>query len=280
LGTGLDYHLHEWGEPERGHTLLLLHGFLDLGWSWTPIVDEGLSDRFHVIAPDLRGHGDSSWIGAGGYYHFADYVADVDELLRQVTTAPRLSLVGHSMGGSVSSLFAGTFPERVHKLALLEGIGPPEMMDTGPERMAAWLSAWRRVREKTPRSYGSLAEAAARLRENDRLVDEALALRLVEHATRAGSDGRLRFKHDPLHATMGPYAFRVETTMRFWARIQCPVLLLDGAESTFKLGDEEATRRRGAFRDVRRVTIAGAGHMMQRHQPRAVAEALIEFLAE
>lgn len=280
LATGLDYHLNEWGGPERGHTVILLHGFLDLGWSWSPVVDEGLAERFHVIAPDLRGHGDSGWIGAGGYYHFADYVADLDDLFRQVTTGAKLSLVGHSMGGSVSTMFAGTFPDRVHKLALLEGIGPPEMQDLGPERMLAWIEAWRRVRDKTPRSYADLAEAAARLRENDPLLGEEMALRLVEHATRKGPDGRLRFKHDPLHATIGPYAFRLEVSQRFWARIGCPVLLVDGAESTFRLGEEELARRRAMFTNARRETIPGAGHMMQRHQPGAVAKALIDFLAD
>jgi pimeloyl-ACP methyl ester carboxylesterase len=278
LGTGLDYNVHEWGTPERGHTVLLLHGFLDLGWSWTPVVDEGLADRLHVIAPDLRGHGDSGWIGAGGYYHFADYVADLDDLLRQVTIGSRLSLVGHSMGGSLATMLAGTFPEKVHRVALLEGMGPPETNDLGPERMLAWLDAWRRVREKAPRTYASLAEAAARLRENDPLLSEELALRLVEHATRPGADGRLRFKHDPLHATVGYYAYKVETAMRYWSRIACPVLLLEGGLSTFRLSDEERARRQAAFRDARRAVIPGAGHMMQRHQPRAVAQALVEFL--
>jgi pimeloyl-ACP methyl ester carboxylesterase len=280
LATGLDYHLLEWGTPstDSGLTVLLLHGFLDLARGWQDLVEAGL-DRFHVIAPDLRGHGDSGWIGAGGYYHFADYLADVDDLLRGVARAPRLAIVGHSMGGSIASMYTGSFPDRVDHLALLEGMGPPEMIDLGPERIVGWLAAWQRVRDRPQRTYGSVAEAAARLREHDALLEPALAERLARWGTRPGPDGRLRFKHDPLHATMGPYAFRVEAAQRFWRNIRCPVLLVEGAESTFRHGEEEAARRRACLANATQVTLPGAGHMMQRHQPRALAAELVDFLS-
>ena len=66
--------------------------------------------------------------------------------------------------------------------------------------------------------------------------------------------------------------------MRFWQRITCPVLLVEGAQSLFRLAPDDAERRRNALQRVTRTQIAGAGHMMQRHQPQAVAEALASFL--
>ena len=117
----------------------------------------------------MRGHGDSDWVGPGGYYHFLDYLADLHELVGQVGRA-RVSLVGHSMGGSVAAYYAGAFPERVHKLALLEGLGPPESKDAMPARVATWLGAWKKVREKSPKSYATVEEAAARIAEHDPLV--------------------------------------------------------------------------------------------------------------
>ena len=74
LSTGLDYHLLEWGRENAAldHTVVLVHGFLDLCWGWQDTVEAGLAGRFHVVAPDMRGHGDSDRVGAGGYYHFID----------------------------------------------------------------------------------------------------------------------------------------------------------------------------------------------------------------
>jgi pimeloyl-ACP methyl ester carboxylesterase len=276
LATGLTYHVLEW-DAEVDHTVVLLHGFLDLAWGWVETVRAGLAGRFHLVAPDLRGHGDSDWIGPGGYYHFIDYQADLHDLVAQVGRA-RVSLVGHSMGGSVAGYYAGSFPERIHRLAMLEGLGPPEVTQPVPDRVRTWLDSWRRVRERAPKSYADLAEAAGRLRAHDPLLGEALALELAEQGTTRREDGRLRFKHDPLHATTGPTPFRVAYAAEFWARITCPVLLVDGEKSAFRFAGEEAARRAATFASAERAVLAGAGHMMQRHQPATLADMLASFL--
>jgi pimeloyl-ACP methyl ester carboxylesterase len=277
LSTGLRHHLLEWGADEHhDHTVLLLHGFLDVAWSWVPTVEAGLAGRFHVVAPELRGHGDSDRVGTGGYYHFADYLADVQGLVHKVART-RLSIVGHSMGGSVASFYAGSFPSRIHRLALLEGLGPPPQAPSGPERVIAWLNGWERVRNTPQRTYASIDEAAARLRENDRLLDAALSRELAERGTFEDADGRRRFKHDPLHATTGPYAYQLDTAQRFWRGITCPVLLVDGSESVYRLGDADA--RMSCFMHVHHEILSGAGHMMQRHQPAALARLLVDFLS-
>jgi len=280
LGTGLRYHVLEWGadRPELDHTVLLLHGFLDLAWGWAPTVRAGLADRFHVLAPDLRGHGDTGWIGPGAYYHFVDYLADVDEIVHAFAR-PRLSLVGHSMGGSVAAYYAGAFPDRVHRLALLEGLGPPASDAPVPERVRAWLEGWRGVRARAPSSYADLDEAAARLRKHDPLLGEALARELAAHGTAPTPDGRLRFKHDPLHVTLGPTPFRTAYAAEFWSRVACPVLHVEGEASVFRKAVGEVERRLGFIPGpVERAVLPGAGHMMQRHQPVRLAEMLVSFL--
>ncbi len=78
---GLPIHYLEWGEP-AGEPLVLVHGYLDLAHSWKPFVaslQERLGKSAWIIAPDCRGHGDSGWIGAGGYYYFPDYVFDLSD---------------------------------------------------------------------------------------------------------------------------------------------------------------------------------------------------------
>ncbi|MEK7783216.1 MAG: alpha/beta hydrolase, partial [Candidatus Binatota bacterium] len=139
---GLKIHYLEWGEP-GGEPLILVHGFLDHARSWEPFV-ASLQRRSRrplwIIAPDCRGHGDSGWVGAGGYYHFSDYLFDLDSLIHALG-ASSLSLMGHSMGGTISFLYSGTFPKRIMKLILAEGIGPLGMaFSDAPKRMEKWIS--------------------------------------------------------------------------------------------------------------------------------------------
>jgi pimeloyl-ACP methyl ester carboxylesterase len=276
LSTGLTYHVLEW-DGGGDHTVLLLHGYLDNAWGWQPVVDAGLGRRAHVVAPDLRGHGDSDWIGAGGYYHFLDYLADVHDVVAELGRA-RLSVVGHSMGGRVAAYYAGAFPERVHRLALLEGLGPPAENEPAAERVAPWLAACRRARAQTPRTYASLDDAAARMVERDPRLSPVLARTLADKGTVRQPDGRLRFKHDPLQVTPPPLGFTVELASGFWQRVRCPTLLIDGAESPQRMSVEEVERRAGAFARARRLLLPGAAHMVQRHQPEAVAALLDDFL--
>lgn len=281
LSTGLQYHVLEWGadDPALDHTVVLIHGFLDLSWTWEAVAQAGLAQRFHLIAPDLRGHGDSDRIGAGGYYHFMDYLADLEDVIAQLGRS-RVSIVGHSMGGSVAAYYTGVYPSRVSHLALLEGLGPPDSdWSTWPDRLSAWMAAWKRQRERGgSKRYPSLDEAAARLRATDPKVSEPMARRLAEVSTVRTDDGRLIFKHDPLHLTPAPYLFMVDGARSLWERITCPTLLVDAKDSEFRYSPEEALRRRSAFPNARHVELADAGHMMQRHQPQLLSALLDEFL--
>ncbi len=228
-----------------------------------------------MVAPDLRGHGDTAWIGPGGYYHFMDYVADLDDLIRQLART-RVILVGHSMGGSVSGYYAGTRPERLTALALIEGLGPPDMAGLeGPTRTALWIDNWRGARGKV-KPMASLEDAIARLRKHDHRLDEDLARELAVHGTRQ-VEGGLVFKHDPLHMTMGPYAYRVETAIKYWQRVTCPVLIVDGEESRLNLPLPERAARRAHFSSNRHVVVPDAGHAVPRHQPAVTAELLLEL---
>ena len=101
----------------------------------------------------------------------------------------------------------------------------------------------------------SVAAAAARLRRHDPLLGEALSLKLAEAGTRT-ADGGLVWKHDPLHLSMGPYPFRRDHAARFWRRITCPVLVVDGAQSIVNLPDPERAARRAELADHRHVTLA------------------------
>ena len=272
LPTGLTYHLLEWN---RGGdvTFVLVHGFLDFAYGWHEVAPLlAAATNAHVVAIDVRGHGDSDWIGAGGYYHYLDYVADLDAVIERVAKR-RLVVVGHSMGGGIVSYWAGARPQRPAALALLEGLGPPDQsaVELGP-RMAQWIDAWRKARVAW-KPIETRELAAARLRKHDPLLGEELALRLATHGTRV-VDGGFVWKHDPLHLTMGPYPFRRDAAAQYWKRITCPALIVDGAKSTLNLADAERAERRSMFPNARHVVLPEAGHMMARHQPAALATLL------
>lgn len=288
LGTGLRYHVLTWqprspvSSTEPVATVLLLHGFLDSCWTWQVLIDTGLLDRYRVVAPDLRGHGDSDRVGAGGYYHFMDYLADVHDLVSQLG-CERVSLVGHSMGGTVASYYAGAFPERVERLVTLDSlILPPSQntLDSIPERVRSWLAAWERVRKKPQRPLADIDDAARRLQLHDGRLHPDLAHTLAERGTRAFPDGTRQFKHDPLHMTPGPYPFMLDVASSFWRRITCPTLHVLADQSEFQASEALQNEYLRHFRHARIVRVPETGHMLHRHQPAAVARHVRDFLDE
>ena len=116
----LRLHYVDWGNPDAP-PLLLLHGGRDhcRNWDW---VAAAFRDQYHVICPDLRGHGDSAW-SPSGHYGMADYIYDLAQLIHQQKLAP-LSIVAHSLGGNIALRYTGVFPENVRKLVAIEGLGP------------------------------------------------------------------------------------------------------------------------------------------------------------
>jgi pimeloyl-ACP methyl ester carboxylesterase len=277
LATGLAYHTLSW-DGSADHTVLLLHGFLDNAWTWEALVAAGVAEGARIVAPDWRGHGDSDWIGAGGYYHFLDYVADLDALI--LALAPRrLTIVGHSMGGIAASYYAGAFPEKVDRLVLIEGLIAREA-PFDPARVARWTVSWREARARGTRAYASVDHAAARLQVTDPELTAQAALRLAERGTQRGTDGKLRFKHDPLHTTTGPSPFNLASAEAFWGAITCPVLLVEGSTSVFRLGTADITRRHGAFRaPLTHAIIEGTAHSPHRHRPTELAHLINTHLA-
>ena len=278
--NGLRHNVLEWDSASADTTVVLLHGFLDLAWSFERVAVR-LAPHYHVIAPDFRGHGDTDWVGAGGYYYFPDYTADLARILPPVTR-DRVYLVGHSMGGVVATQYAGTFPEHVQKLTLLEGTGPPGgKTEDAPERMLKHIQTVDEVRAKPLQPLASLTAAAERLRQIYPNLDPAWAARLAEKATRpapAGAPGSRLWKHDPLHRTRSPLVFLLPLMEAFIRRIACPVLLVNAAESKFTFLHDPA--RQALYPNAQLRTLPNAGHMMQLDQPEALADMLSGFFAD
>ena len=273
--NGLRLHLLEWdgGGP---HTLLCLHGFLDLAWSWQAVAPRLAAAGLHVVAPDLRGHGDSDRVGPGGFYHFMDHVLDAADLA-EIVARDQLSLCGHSMGAMIASYVAGSFPERVHRLAVLDGFGGrDEPVDLAARRAADWVQAVRQARTRAPVAYPTIEAAAAQLREMDPRTSPETALFIAQKGTRLTSAGWV-FKHDPLQLVRSPEPFRFDLARAFFGAIECPTLLVDAADSEYTRRIPDLAARLAAFSGARRVTLREAGHMLLRHRPEEVGRLLVDF---
>jgi pimeloyl-ACP methyl ester carboxylesterase len=276
---GLPIHYLEWGEPD-GEPLVLVHGFLDLAYSWKLFVNELLAKSqrpLRIIAPDCRGHGDSGWVGAGGYYHFADYVLDLECVLRIAAVGP-VKLIGHSMGGTISFLYTGAFPGRVVQLVLIEGIGPVGMQfSDAPQRMEQWIAEVKQRGRNHFRQYSSIEAGASQLCQTNRRLNAAFGRELAAVAMKQRENGKWIWKFDPLHRSAAPQPFYTDQAVEFLRRIDCPVLIVDGKDS-HQTQRTDKPQRYAALADHRQVTIDDAGHMVHHDNPRQLAEVVARFL--
>lgn len=271
--NGLTHHVLE--RPLRSERVVLwLHGYLDMAQSFAAVLRGVSAHGYRVLAPDFRGHGESAWAGPGGYYHFADYLADLDALV-DALGLERFDLVAHSMGGSVATRYAAMRPERVASLTLLEGIGPPAMpADVAVDRTLGWLDQLRKLRQRKPRVMASRDDAYLRLRVSHPSVSEAVLREVAAFSTRP-SEGGLVFRFDPLHQTTAPGRHDAEAFEAFIDRVACPTCLVDGGEVGY-WPDFEA--RSGRYKQATRVTLPGGGHMMHWTVPDALVAAVAGFL--
>jgi pimeloyl-ACP methyl ester carboxylesterase len=267
----LRHHLLEWSDA--GPTVLLLHGFLEHAHVWDFVAPLLARAGFRVLALDWRGHGDSEWIGAGGYYHFPDYVADLDGIVRAL--GGRAALVAHSMGAGGAVLYAGTAPAAVPALVCIDALGPPDAdPDQVPHRYEAWLADLEKTAGR-PRPSIALADVAARLRERFPRFSEPVVAHMAEHGTRPENGARV-WKFDPLHQTTAPTPYYVRQSRPFWRRIACPVLYVAGSESPYRLAPEEEADRLAALRAER--VVLPVGHHPHLEAPERLAETVVDFL--
>lgn len=267
-----------WGDPSKP-PLLLQHGMRDHCRSWDWVAQRFCRD-WYVIAPDLRGHGDSDW-AVGGDYSMLGFVYDLAELIRQLGLAP-LTIVGHSLGGNVTLRYTGIYPENVRKLVVIEGLGPsPKMLAEEEargvaERLRGWIEGRRRTVAKSARRMASFDEALARMKANNRRLSDEQARHLTQHALRRHEDGSYGWKYDPFLLPRPPYDLPLEEMQRLWARVECPTLLIYGKDSWASNPAEDG--RAAHFRNARVVMVDDAGHWVHHDQFEYFCELLREFL--
>jgi pimeloyl-ACP methyl ester carboxylesterase len=277
----LRLHYVDWGN-EGAPNLLMIHGGRDhcRNWDW---VAERLRDRFHIVAPDLRGHGDSDWT-TGGSYNEINYIYDIAQLVHQKKMAP-VTIIAHSLGGSIALLYSGVFPETVRRVVAIEGLGPPPQMQERfrdmkiEERMRTWITTRRESAGRSPRKYATLEDAIARMKEENKHLNDAQARHLTVHGAVQNEDGTYSWKFDNfVRMGGGPAGLSLPDQHRIWGCITVPVLLVRGSESW--ASDPAEDGRIKHFKNAWRVNIDHAGHWSHHDQLDVFMNHVDAFLRE
>ena len=271
---GLRLHYADWGNG-AAPPLILIHGGRDHCRSWDGVA-RALQPNFHVIAPDLRGHGDSGW-AKGSSYSLSDYMYDLTRLV-QSAAVQKTAIVGHSMGGMIGLMYAGTFPDKVSRLAVLDGVTVLPGSRRAPihEQIAEWVAQLDRIADRKTRHHRSVAEAAERILTHNKRLTPEHALHLASHGVERNADGSYSWKFDEYQQARAPYRLSPDDHISLWSRITCPTLLLRGNESF--LPDPETAGVLAHFRQAHSVTIAGAGHWLHHDKLDEVLGVLRRFL--
>jgi len=256
----------DWGNPDAP-PLILLHGGRDhsRSWDWTA---QALRDKWHVIAPDLRGHGDSDWSPDGDYGTLAN-LYDLAQLIHQLKLAP-VTIVAHSYGGNIALRYAGTYPENVRKLVAIEGLGPsPKMLAERlakpvGKRLRDWIEVKRASAGRTPKKYATLDDAYNRMKEENHHLSDEQARHLTIHGVSQNEDGTYTWKFDPYMRIFPPFDMAQADIDQIWQSITSPTLLMYGADSW--ASNPEKDGRAVHFKQARIITFQDAAHWLHHDQ--------------
>ena len=275
----LRLHYVDWGNADAP-PLLLVHGGRDhcRNWDW---LAEALREEWHIIAPDLRGHGDSQWM-IGGSYGLSEYVYDIAQLLHQTKHQP-ITIIGHSLGGAISLQYAALYPEAVRKLIAIEGLGwPPDRVKDredkpSEERITEWVDFTRSISGRAARRYPSIEEAFQRMQEANPHLTPDQAQHLTIHGVNQNEDGTYSWKYDNYTRIRAPFGFPESERQKLWQRITCATLLVRGTESW--ASDPEIDGRAQNFQNAQFANIEGAGHWVHHDKLTEFKLLAQEFLA-
>lgn len=262
--NGLRFHYLEWGAAAQP-PLLLLHGFGNEAHIWdlfAPLV----AQRYHVVALDSRGHGDSD--------HAADYgdeqnVADFEGILGALGIQ-QLTLAGFSMGGGTATIFTSRHPERVERLVIVDR--GPETDPRGRERM-------QRAFSKARSTFPNREEALAYIRLANPQRPEELVQKSLNHAFRAREDGSYELKQDRKLREGFGHRLSHEDGWAMLDLIRCPTLIVRGGDSDI-LAPDVAQRMTECLLNAQLEVVPHAGHPVMMDNPPEFNRVVSRFLLE
>jgi pimeloyl-ACP methyl ester carboxylesterase len=241
--NGLRLHYLDWGS-EGKPPLILLHGIGRVAHTFDHLAKH-FSPNYHVLAVDMRGHGDSGW-DANGAYLVEDYVKDIEGLAQQLRLR-NIVIWGNSTGGRVAQVFAGMHPDLVAGV-IAEDVGPER-----PREIAD--SGTRRMQQEDERGWASEEELLAELKAGNARTPEEILRAYVTYGSRRRPDGRVIWKRDPKIAN----GFVPTELWRFVREIKSPIIYILGGRSTIVPAATQQQLKQ-TLPQVQIETLPGLGH--------------------
>jgi esterase len=240
--NGLRLHYLDWGSANKP-PFIMLHGISRVAHQFDHIAPFFTAD-YHVIAIDMRGHGDSGWSPEGAYV-VEDYVKDLEAFVTQLDLHG-ITLLENSTGGRVVQVYAGLHPDRVEQLVV---------EDVGPERTNEIASAFTRQVENEKEGWASEDDLVAFLKKGNSKTPDAILRNYAHYASKRREDGRIVWKRDPNLAK----GFVPTELWRFVSQIKCPTIYILGGASRI-VPPETQQKLKETLPDVQIVVMPGLGH--------------------
>ena len=259
----------EWGESDNPRAVTCVHGLTRNGRDFD-VLAQRLAGRFRVLCPDMPGRGDSEWLSDPNDYSFATYLPTLTALLAHAR-ADRVAWVGTSMGGLLGMVMAAQ-PETPVTRLVVNDVGPV-IEGAALARIAAYVGL-----DPVFDSFDSLEAHIREVSAPFGALTDAQWNSLARTTARESPDGRWRLKYDPRIAV----PFRSAATQNsdlwaIWDAIQCPTLLLRGAQSDL-LSSATAAEMRSRGPKPEFVEVPGVGHapMLLNDEQIAPVEAFLD----
>ena len=261
--NGLRIHYLDWGAADQP-PLIMLHGIGRVAHTFDHIAAH-FNKTHHVMAVDMRGHGDSDWDPQGAYL-VEDYVKDVEGLAAQLQLR-NIVIWGNSTGGRVAQVFAGLHPDLVAAV-ISEDVGPER-----PREIAQGLTS--RIPQEDEQGWASEDELLAQLRAGNSRTSEEILRAYAHFGSKRRADGRVIWKRDPKIGN----GFVPTELWRFVRQIKSPIIFVLGGRSTIVPAETQEQLRR-TLPQVQIVTMPGLGHYPSEENAKDFLAIVDRFLAE